>query len=282
MEYRLHTNGWTPIVEKFDLRNATYNDVELISNLIYKYTTIVIKKQDIDIPTQLRVIKMFNNPTSLYENDNEYVVPNTDGVLLKVGGSGGISDHVGQMDWHHDFHWQLKYKPSLIWLHGIRDVIGSTTTYTNNILAYQRMPNGIKKELESLHAVLMKSQDFDVDTFKQDPDGTYWPPGEIVNDYKAKVVRMNQTGNKYMYFPFNQIHHFEGMTREESKEIILEVKKYITDPAYLYVHKWDTGDIVISDQWSGLHKRDKCEFIESRRIYRALFDYVNQEHRTGQ
>ena len=69
MEYRLHTNGWTPIVEKFDLRNATYNDVELISNLIYKYTTIVIKKQDIDIPTQLRVIKMFNNPTSLYENE---------------------------------------------------------------------------------------------------------------------------------------------------------------------------------------------------------------------
>ena len=76
------------------------------------------------------------------------------------------------------------------------------------------------------------------------------------------------------FFPFLQIHTFKGMTREESKIILKMLKKHVTKEKYCYNHHWQDGDMVISDQWHSLHKRQYCETISTRLLHRAMYYFI--------
>lgn len=284
MKYHIHDNGWTVIAEG-DLKTITQVDINQISNFLATNTLIVFKKQSLTVTEELKFINMFSNPVALYQpGDDDYdhvPVPYTDGYILRVGGEvdscnvPGIAEHASEMAWHHDFHWQLEHKPSLIMLYGIRGVIDSKTSWINNLLSYQDLSNDLKKLLKTLNGVMLKKIDFNVDKFYTDPDGTKWPHGQIVTDYTPSMVRPNRYGIDGLYFPFNQIYNFVGMDRESSKKILLEIASIITQEKYRYDHIWDTGDLIISDQWFGLHMRWPCPHISSRLLHRAMFEYPN-------
>lgn len=283
MDYKIHDNGWTVIVENFDLKSATTDTIKKISELISRHTLIVFKKQSLSIADELKFVKMFSNPVALYQpEDDDYdhvPVPGTEGYILRVGGEvnlygvPGIAEHESEMAWHHDFHWQLENKPSLIMLYGLKGVVDSKTSWINNLASYQELSEDIKNLLEPLHGVMLKGTDFNVDKFYTDPDGTRWPHGQIVDGYAPKMIRNSRLGVKGLYFPFHQIYNFVGMDRESSKKILLEVSKIITQEKYRYDHIWDTGDLIISDQWFGLHMRWPCQHISNRLLHRAMFDY---------
>jgi hypothetical protein len=59
MNYTIHNNGWTVIVDNFDLCSATQTDIDQISKLLYSNTVVVIKKQSLPVRDELRVIKLF-------------------------------------------------------------------------------------------------------------------------------------------------------------------------------------------------------------------------------
>lgn len=276
MNYTIHNNGWTVIVDNFDLCFATQADIDQISKLLYSNTVVVIKKQSLSVKDQLRVIKMFKNPTDL--GYPEISIDGSDGLILRVGGYAGengvqgIAEHEEEMAWHHDFQWQLENKPSLIWLHAIHGAKNSKTSWVNNLLSYKDLDQKTKDLLGTLTAVMLRDTDFNVGKFYEDIDGTRWPHGTLLEGYYPNIIREGR-----LYFPFNQIYNFKGMSREESKSIIVPLIKHITQPKYQYTHEWDNGDIVISDQWSSLHMRWPCKNILNRLLHRATFDYTIKE-----
>jgi alpha-ketoglutarate-dependent taurine dioxygenase len=69
------------------------------------------------------------------------------------------------------------------------------------------------------------------------------------------------------------------MTKEESTPIINEYAAHTTKEKYCYHHDWDDGDVVISEQWLGIHKRWKFEGIMNRVLHRAVFDFPDQEYK---
>jgi taurine dioxygenase len=276
MNYHIDNNGWTVIIDNFDLRTAEQSDIDQISKLLYSNTVVVIKKQQLSLEDELRIIKMFSSPTDLgFRNIS---IDNSDGLILRVGGypdeNGvqGIAEHEEEMGWHTDFQWRLKHQTSLIWLHVVRGAEGSKTTWINNLLSYQDLDQTTKDLLDTLTMVMLKDTDHNTAKFYTDLDGTRWPHGTPLEGYYPKVMREGR-----LYFPFNQIYNFVGMTREESKSIILPIMNHITQIKYQYTHEWDLGDIVISDQWSGVHMRWPCKNIKNRLIHRATFDYTIKE-----
>jgi hypothetical protein len=44
MNYRMHENGWTVIIDDFDLNYATQEHINKIAKLISRYTLVVVKK----------------------------------------------------------------------------------------------------------------------------------------------------------------------------------------------------------------------------------------------
>jgi alpha-ketoglutarate-dependent taurine dioxygenase len=69
------------------------------------------------------------------------------------------------------------------------------------------------------------------------------------------------------------------MTKEESKNLIDELADYTVQEKYCYHHDWQDGDLVISEQWLGIHKRWRFEKIATRLLHRAVFDFPDQDYK---
>ncbi|MDA0655019.1 MAG: TauD/TfdA family dioxygenase, partial [Proteobacteria bacterium] len=74
-----------------------------------------------------------------------------------------------------------------------------------------------------------------------------------------------EAGTKAVYFHAIKIDHIEGMTPQETKEIILDILDRIENPKFLYRHKWRKNDLLIWDNRSAVHQ--------------AFFDYDLDEER---
>ena len=77
-----------------------------------------------------------------------------------------------------------------------------------------------------------------------------------------------------MFFPWNQILGFREMDDPvEYAEIKDSLMKHMLQEKYTYHHDWEDGDIVMADQWSGMHKRWAFELMHERLLHRIGFDY---------
>jgi alpha-ketoglutarate-dependent taurine dioxygenase len=117
-----------------------------------------------------------------------------------------------------------------------------------------------------------------VESFEEDDKGRKWATGDEYMNYTCDVVRETPLGEKHLYFPFHQIHHFEGMSLEDSRDILERISKHITQEKYVYHHEWEIGDIAIFDNRTGLHMRHKCPNINIRLLHRAMFDYPERKN----
>lgn len=288
MKYEIHNNGWTVLISDVDLRNITLEETKQISTLVGDYFLVVIKDQHLTVEEELRFIKMFDDPKALYypgsEDYKALVVPNTDGLLLRVGGTlneyglQGFGEHVPEMTWHHDFCYQYDHKPPLLYLHAVSGSQGSRTSWINNVLAYNDLDQQTKDKLAGLQIKLMKGQDFDVTKFTVNTNGWLSTEGTVVDDFTSNLVIQTSLGRKGLYFSFNQIHNFVGMSREDSINIIKPLAEHVTQEKYTYHHDWKDGDVVIGDNRFTLHKRWHCETINQRLLHRAVFGYITQEY----
>lgn len=284
MKYYL--DGWIPVLD-IDLRFATQDDAAAISKLVAEHTAVVIKNQQLSVADEIRFAKLFPHPESLFEPGHfDYihcVVPETDGLIYRVGGDlnaagvPGIGEHVAETGWHHDHPWRSKVKPKLISLHAIKGTAGSTTSFINNVRSYNDLDNATKELLLPLEAVLLRNTSLDSSLFHTEADGWKCPTGDVVEDYSVPVVYTNKLGVTGGFFPYLQIHTFKGMSREDSKKILKMLAEHITQEKYCYHHNWEDGDMVICDQWHGLHKRQHCETIGTRLLHRAMYDYKEEQ-----
>jgi len=103
--------------------------------------------------------------------------------------------------------------------------------------------------------------------------------GMVVDGYNPDVVYTNIAGKTGLFFPFLQIESFVGMTPAESQAIIKPLAEFTIQEKYCYHHDWQDGDLVISEQWLGIHKRWKFEGIEKRMVHRAVFDFPDQDYK---
>ena len=71
------------------------------------------------------------------------------------------------------------------------------------------------------------------------------------------------------------------MTKEESQEIIDLIAPHTIQEKYCYHHDWRDGDIVISEQNLGIHKRWPFKHMKSRLLHRAVFDFPDQDYTLG-
>lgn len=45
MDYKFHENGWTVVIDNFDMNDATQDDIHFICRLLSKHTLVLLKNQ---------------------------------------------------------------------------------------------------------------------------------------------------------------------------------------------------------------------------------------------
>lgn len=283
VKYKLHENGWTVMLEDFDFNAATQDDINHIAKMLATNTLVVARNQNLSIKDEVRISKMFKDPQRFYtDNPNSTdvmfrgaEVPESENIALRVTGAKdengltGIAGHDSEMHWHSNDQ-TTPYRKPLIWLYSVEGSKGSRTSWNNNIMSYEQLTNEQKTLLDPLKISILKN----VSLNDYEPNGE-----ENVDDYCPNLVMENIAGKKGMYFPFLQISGFEGLTPEQNKEIMDWLAPYTIQDKFCYHHDWEDGDVVIGEQWLGIHKRWPFDQIEERLLHRIAFDFPEQDYK---
>ena len=283
MNYHLHENGWTVILDDFDFSKATREDIDQIACLLATNTCVVAKNQMLTVEDELRISEMFGNVEDLSEIAHlepycNFLIPEGKNRIERVTGEldehgkPGLFGHVSDLDWHCNMPGDPKRKP-LVWLYGVKGTKGSRTSWTNNIAAYEGLPSGIKEAAKKLQMVCgWKRYNYSEFDFGPAKEGRQ----EDFNEhYTPNLVHTNIAGKTGLFFPFLQFRNFVGYGEEVSKQLIEELRDHVLQEQYIYHHEWDDGDVVISEQWLGIHKRWAFDGMPNRVLHRATFDFAN-------
>jgi taurine dioxygenase len=274
MNYTLHNNGWTVFAD-LDIKNCTQHDINELEKLISTYTCVVIRNQSLTIEEELRFLNMFGNPKSLYPKDDPFfkdyaldLKKDPEGIIFRVtkelrDGKIGMADWEEGFDWHSDTP-EESDRSSILYLYGIRGTVGSRTTWNNNILAYTDLDIDIKNQIANLHSVYGNISATNAPDHVGVVYNTTWNP---------PLVHKTSTGQTGMYFAPFQLGKFVELSQEKSDELKQLLCKHILNEKYLYHHEWQDGDVVLSDQWNGIHKRWPFDRMNIRVLHRAGIDY---------
>jgi len=284
INYKLHENGWTVILDDVNLKDATQEDINDIAKLLATNTLVVAKKQNLTVEDEVRIAKMFKNPQQFhidvpgtYDHDcyQGAEVPGSDKIALRVSGEKDANGRTGLAGWTDEMVWHCNdpHDPNrkpLIWLYGVKGTKGSRTTWNNNILSYNELDEERRKPLEDLKLVMANWCKEAMDLGDDAPD--------TIDAYNPSLVMTNIAGKKGFFFSFLQISGFVGLSEEENKNIIAWLTEHTTQDRYCYHHDWDDGDVVIAEQWLGIHKRWPFAEIEKRTLHRIAFDFPDQDY----
>lgn len=284
LNYKIHNNGWTVLVQDFDLRTSTQADINHIARLLATNTIVVFKEQLLTTQDEVKIAKMFKNPEQFHTEDENSTygmfqgaeVSDSEKYALRVSGAKdehgrtGIAGHTDEMQWHANDQ-TTPNRRSLVWLYSVHGSKGSRTTYNNNILSYNSLEADKRTPLENLKLTILKEV-----SLREDKEDI----SEEIENYTPGLVVENIAGKRGFYFPFLQISGFEGLSSEESEHIINWLSEYTTQEKFCYHHDWDDGDVVIAEQWLGIHKRWPFNNIETRLLHRMAFDFPNQDYTT--
>lgn len=267
----MHENGWTPIVEDLNWKEITQEEVNALAKLLLSNTMFVAHQDDLTADDEVRVGKMFGSVEQYSAdviNDNFIFKNGGNNHILRVTGekdekgSEGMFGHVTELDWHCNRVTQPDRK-SIIWLFSERGSVGSRTSYINFQLVYNDLTDNQKAEYETLELDVGLNAMSD---YYNNPDfGRYYP----------KLVHTNQLGIKSLFMPYTQVHFIKGWAKPESRELIEQLRDMLLDPKYVYHHDWQDQDIVVADQWSGIHKRWEFAGMPNRVLHRMATDYSN-------
>lgn len=275
MKINLHENGWTVIIEDLDLREATDKQANEIGKLIASNTVVVLRNQKLTVKDQIDFCSKIGKLETFKGRDfvglDGYLVPDSDHQIIRVTGEldehgrPGLFGHVSDLDWHAN-NTANEWRDPIVWLYGVKGTEGSKTSWLNNIMSYRDLDDETKNSLKDIKMINGYKQGAYSET-------SFGKTIDVNPYYKPNLVHTNIAGKTGLFFPFLQIHQIDGMTEEESKSFIEKLRDHVLQEKYMYHHDWQDGDVVLAEQWLGIHKRWKFEKINTRVLHRICLDF---------
>lgn len=246
-----------------NLDTADPAELGQIADALHQYGIVVIRGQRIAPAAQVRLAK-FLGPIEI-PVVSEFLLPEQSEVLVlsnivENGRPIGATD-AGQW-WHVDMSYQSPPSRCTL-LHAIRiprDVAGNPlgdTMFANTAAAYQALPPAERARLASLSAVHSHSWRYAQVVRDSGGQRRALSPEEVRcnPDVTHPIVRPHpRTGQPCLYVNEGYTMAVSGMTEEEAKALLGALFAHITQPQFIYRHRWQPDDLVIWDNCLVQHR----------------------------
>jgi len=277
MNIRMHENGWTVIVNDFDLKDLTVEQAHVVAKYLLTNEVVVFKNQNLTPEDEIKICSLFGEVEDYkksHYSDHLILKESPEPKILRVTGELNEHGQPGVGGWVDEFEWHCNRvsdpnRLPIVWLYGVRGTKGSRTSWINNILSYNELSEEKKTELQKLKLNVGGTIQFTEYLWEEGVT----PPS--IEDYKPELVHTNQLGVTGLYFSWNQIHFIDGMSQPEGRALIEELRQTVEKQEYIYDHDWEDGDVVFSEQWLSIHKRWPFKDIDKRLLHRLTMDLSN-------
>ncbi|MGC2778007.1 MAG: TauD/TfdA family dioxygenase [Bradyrhizobium sp.] len=169
----------------------------------------------------------------------------------------------GEMQFHSDQCYQEKPAAGSM-LYAIEvPSTGGDTLFANAYLAYETLPDSIKRRLEGKRA--LNAYDYDSSATKRGGEVASGAPA-----YAHPAVRTHPaTGRKALYVNRLMTRRIEGLPAEESEELLEFLFNHQERPEFVHAHVWRPGDLLMWDNRCALHARTDFSAGERRLLRRV-------------
>jgi len=236
---------------------ATLQEIE---SLWRQYSVLVFPGQSLTEDQQIAFTRNFGELDVTVEEDKK---SSKNPEVLRIGNVGEAGqrldpDHPIPMyfnaltrTWHTDGSYRAI--PSFAsMLHALEVTPeGGETCFASTIAAYDALPEEIKQKIAGKYMV--HSYEFTRYYEPRLPPLTLeerrnYPPAA------HPVVRIQADGRKSLYISGNVAYYVSGMPLEEGKALHKYLLDWVTQPDFVYQHRWTVGDVVLWDNRPTLHK----------------------------
>ena len=222
---------------------------------IREHLVLFLRSQSLTEAEQVRFSRCFGEPEPHVRKQDPRAVPeifvisnvSVDGVLQGALGAGELT-----------FHSDLSYLPvpgSYSIVHAIEiPSSGGDTQWSNAYLAYDALPEPLRKRVLGLRAVHRHAE--------EDQN----PPDPAVHP----VVRTHpETGRRAMYVSPQFTKSLLGVSSDEGEGLLRELLAHVTRSEFAWTHKWRAGDLVVWDNRCTMHRREPFDGSERRTLKRT-------------
>jgi taurine dioxygenase len=238
---------------------ATFRRVEAA---FHEHCVVVYRDQHLDADQHVAFTKRWGEPTAHVLKQYHHPRHPEMLVLSNIVENGkplGISD-AGQY-WHSDMSYTGE-PPRCSILHGIEvpfDDAGNAlgdTLFVNTVAAYEALDDETKRRIAGLHA----KHDYQARYARQQATGNATRV-ELDDDQKKSVpavvhpvVRTHPfTGKKALYVSEGFTVELLGLPKDEGDRLLARLCAHVTEPRFLYTHKWRPHDVLMWDNASTQH-----------------------------
>ena len=280
MKITKHENNWTITVTEIDLNTASADEINTLGCLTNYYTLVIVKGQQLSTPREEEICRAIGSTPDTYISKEAFakkagrLAEPTGTVTLRVTGEKDKDGHPGLFGFNEELKWHANqvehaHRRSMVWLYAVKGSKGSVTSFTNHAEAYKDLDDDTKNQIKDLKNVFKIEYAYDErHVFGEFAWSTYDPP----------LVHTNESEQTGLFLPWLHVHHFVGLSPEESADIVDKLRDHIlSNPNYIYDHHWDDGDVIMTEQWLGVHKRHAFEHMDKRLLHRieTNFDKVD-------
>jgi alpha-ketoglutarate-dependent 2,4-dichlorophenoxyacetate dioxygenase len=181
-----------------------------------------------------------------------------------------IVGNVANQLWHSDSSFQHPRAKYSMLSAVVVPQFGGDTEFADLRMAYDGLPDWLKKQIENLNAVhyalhsrFMLGDTNYTEEQKQAIPPAVWP----------LVQTDPRTGRKILFVGIHAC-EIEGMTTAEGRMLIMDLLEHATQREYVYRHKWQVGDLVMWDNTATVHRGRWFDFGERRELRRATTEEV--------
>ena len=225
---------------------------------------VLLRDQDLSEADQVRFAQRFGPLATIH---TKQFVRSHPAVMLisniREDGKpiGALPD--GEMQFHSDqCHQERPARASMLYAIEVPST-GGNTLFANAYKAYETLPERVKRRIEGRRA--LNAYDYDASATKR---GTKLAEG--VPSYAHPVVRTHPvTGRQALYVNRLMTVRIEGMSSEESAELLNLLFDHQEKPEFIYEHVWRPGDLLVWDNRCALHARTDFSPTERRLMRRV-------------
>jgi taurine dioxygenase len=275
----------TPLTHDFgaEIRNLdasaalSAHDAEQLKDAFYKYSVLVLRRQDLSTEAQEQFTRHFGTPT-IHVLD-QYLHASNPAVLVisNIVGDNGQTvglDEGDVVEWHSDLFWHQTPSVGSL-LHAIAvPPHGGDTLFASMYAAYERLEPRLRDKLlgrtavRSLHQLTERERERNPSKPPLTPEQQ-----ELAPPVSHPVVRIHPiTRRRSLFLSEMAIHSIAGMSAEASDELVNELIAEATRPECIYRHRWRKGDLIIWDNRCTIHTRTPSDARYPRILHRTTLE----------
>jgi len=276
-------------VRGIDLSQPIPDDVaKALQDAWSKHLVLLFRDQEMTPEQYLRAASIFGKPqvgaarayfekTGTLDTIHTLPVPEVS-VLSNLDKDGKpVKENAGlgslEVVWHSDNSY-IEQPPagSTLYAREIPDDGTGKTSFNNQYLAYEELPEDLRRAIEGKRS----KQDASRNSAGTLRPGVKKPekPEDVPGPMHPLVRVHPATGRKSLYLGRRRIwpsQFIEGVSHDESEALLDKLWAHATQPKYAWQHVWRVGDMLVWDNRCAMHYREPVNSEQRRVMWRSQF-----------